>query len=546
MDIKDILEKIALPARSNKDGFYETDKLNAIENLVTEEGSPYRIVKKTEHAWIFGQKEPQNGDFPMLVSSHADIVPYIKNPFSTLKEDEPYFHGTYDNLGTNGAAVSMMVNRTMPENVYFAFTAEEETGRCTGAETALKYLRDETGVDPVCVALDVTDEGYDENRLCTVEGFNAKTEDIRKSILKRLLSGEGTEQSFEVVRLHKKDDVSILPKEYVNKNTTVFDESIFYAGKNCNSFSLCMPTEGEMHSDSGLYVKEPVLRGYELSLAQVVYLLTNTNRELVEQIKGEKDALVLQAKEIAPRKRPALRSWTHDDPDYSSYSYSSYSYHSPSGYSHSSYAMDDYEDDDDDLGYMYDGYDVSLTITSETEWYDFGWYMEEYEDLLPDLINAAFSFDSDDVDGYVQEMESTYFEDMIITEKKPEKKSFLAHIKAVVGKPEVSKEESSRHYKGNCYIQYKNKLDEFLCGVFEVVNDWRKTHNALSPDYIDQVIDEAWVMAEGYDKNDEDVFVSDVCFMYGIDPGNRDIVGTLHAIFAEEKETEREDMDDYD
>ena len=527
MDIKDILEKIALAARSNKDGFYETDKLEAIEALISEESSPYKIVKKTEHAWIFGQREPQKGDFPMLVSSHADIVPYIKNPFSTLKEDEPYFHGTYDNLGTNGAAVSLMVNRIMPENVYFAFTAEEETGRCTGAETALKYLRDETGVDPVCVALDVTDEGYDENRLCTVEGFNAKTEEIRRNILRRLLSGEGTEQSFEVVRLHKKDDVSVLPEEYINKHTTVFDESIFYAGKNCNSFSLCMPTDGEMHSDSGLYVKEPVLRGYELSLAQVIYLLTNTHKELVEEIKPQKDAFVEQAKEIAPRKKPTFRSWTHDDPDYNTYN--SYSYHSPANYSYSSYAMDDY-DDDDDLGWTYDGYNVALTVTSETEWYDFGWYIEDYEDLLPDLINSAFSFDMTDVDGYVGEMRSTYFDDEI-DEQNTRREGLIAKIKAAVSKSEMK----------------DDPVDAFLRGVFEVANTWRKDHdNTVSPDYMELVMDEAWIMAADYQKDDEDEFVSDVCYIYGLDPQNKEIVGTLHAIFAEEKETEREDMEDYE
>ncbi len=297
MDIKDILEEISLPARSNKRGFKETDKLEQIEEILKREGSPFHLIKKSDHAWIFGQKPIRYDEETVLVSSHADIVPEIKKPFSELNEETKYFKGTYDNMGTNGACVELMVNRELPDNLYFAFTAEEESGRMTGAEYALNYMINKSGQSPKVIVLDVTYEGYNHDRLCTIEGLHAPSEEERRALLQSLLTIEGQEQSFEVVRMKKKDDNSFLPESYQAKGTTDCDESYFYAKQNCTSFSLDLPTTGSMHSDSGLRTKQAVMWGYLDSLAAVCYLLTRSYPEKIEALKTDRDAAVLAARD---------------------------------------------------------------------------------------------------------------------------------------------------------------------------------------------------------------------------------------------------------
>lgn len=510
MDIKEILEKIAYPARSNKDGFYVTEKLDAIASVLYEENSPFQLVEKTEHAWIFGQKEPEPGMSPILISSHADIVTFIKSPFSKMVDDDTFFHGTYDNLGTNAAAVAMMLNHPMPEGTFFAFTSEEETGKCLGADYALSYIRMKTGCDPLCIALDVTDEGYDTNRLCTMEGFHAKTEEIRQHILLKMLSGEGNEQSFEVVKLHGKDDVSCLPKEYVAKGTTVFDESIFYAHKNCNSFSLCLPSDGEMHSDSGLYVKAPVMRGYELCLAQCIYLLTNTNRQLVDKIKQKKDDLVNQAKTIHRKVKYTYVGYDHPDPEYGYYR------------SGNHYADDDYEDDD----YGDDLYNVVDEVFSNTDWTSKSWYFEDYDYILVDLVNLAFAFDVEDVAGYISEAKAAYD----------------------LQNPEEDGVSLASKLLGFVTKKGKDPVDAYLEGVFETVKEWREEHRNISPHYLDDAIDEAFSMAESYKDDEIDVFLQDIFLMYGFDQNDPYIRNTFTSVFASAKETYEEDYyeDDYD
>ncbi len=302
MEIKDILEQIALPARSNKNGWKETAKLDKIKDLLKDTG--YMPVYESSHTLVFGKKAINKDTDVILVSSHADIVDNIKNPYSELDEETHYYKGTYDNLGTNAAAVKIMLSGNCQENVYFAFNDEEETGRCLGAGDILSHIRKICDREPVIFALDVTDEGYDDNRLFTVEGLHAGNEYIRKHMIEKILSTEGEEQSFEIVRLKKKDDVSFLPKAYVSDSLTVFDESVFYAKQGCTSCSICLPGEGNMHSDSGFYVKESVMEGYVLSLESIIHTFSDKekNSDRINEIKKEKDLCVQKAKETPFKK----------------------------------------------------------------------------------------------------------------------------------------------------------------------------------------------------------------------------------------------------
>ena len=328
MEIKEILEKISYPARSKKKGFYETEKLEAIEKLLKETNSPFYLVKKSDFAWIFGKKDFDYGSNCLLVSSHADIVSEIKKPYTNVLEDSHYFKGTYDNMGTNAAAVFAMINYDLPNNAYFAFTADEETGRCLGAGYALTYIQSKTGHNPFCISLDVTAEGYGNNRLFTIESLNAPKNSYHKPVLEKLLGTEGKQQSFEVIT---EKDYKFLPKEYVKKEQAWFDEGAFYGEQGIIAFSMCLPTYGEMHDETGLYVKEPVMKGYAESLVSVVHQLTmpsfpkdykeenqalvdkiNKKKEIIEKIASIKDTYVTEAKEIDTyRYAPKTTYWSN-------------------------------------------------------------------------------------------------------------------------------------------------------------------------------------------------------------------------------------------
>ena len=245
----------------------------------------------------------------LLITSHADIVKQMKEPFSAYLEDEHHFKGTYDNLGTNGICVSLMTNRPMPRNVYFSFTAEEESGRNTGAANSLNYVESRSGRVPTCMALDVTYEGYDENVLFTLEGAHGQTENDRRVLIEDAMATEGEERSFQVVPLKSKHDNSFLPEEYRVKDLCDPDESYYYAKQGCNSCSVCLPGDGVMHGDSGYYVKEPVMHGYEAGLAGLIYQRTHSFPELLEGVKEEKDARVREAKEVECRKAPTYYSY---------------------------------------------------------------------------------------------------------------------------------------------------------------------------------------------------------------------------------------------
>ena len=391
MELKEILEKIALPARSKKTGFYETEKLEAIKTLLEEEGSPFHLIFQNEHTWIFGKKEPEQKKFSILVSSHADIVNGITKPFSEFDEEKKYFKGTYDNMGTNGACVALMLNEDVPDNVYFAFNDEEETGRCLGAGEALKYVGLTSQRKPFCIALDVTDEGYDNDRLFTLEGMNSTSAAIRERVLKLMLAADGEKQSFEVVKMKKDDNVSYLPKSYVSDELTVFDESVFYAEQNCNSFSFDLPTEGSMHSDSGLYVKEAVFKGYVKSLLQTIYVLDAVYPDRQEAIKKEKDELIQEAIDTPFRKTSYSYSEGSYGSSYGSYyssmGYSDYGYGGYSRYSKGnpySYLHDYDEDDDPD----YTGWEGDPSVEGDV--------INKY------LINIAYNMGEDQYEEFAE------------------------------------------------------------------------------------------------------------------------------------------------
>ena len=385
MELKEILEEISLPARSNKHGFKDTSKLEKIEEILKREESPFYLVKKSDHAWIFGKKAPVMDEKSLLISTHADIVSEIKKPFSEYDENTKYFKGTYDNMGTNGACVDLMLNSDLPDNIFFAFTAEEESGRFTGAEYSYAYMKNRTGCDPDVIVLDVTYEGYDDDKLFSLEGLTAPTEEERKALLEKALKTDGDHSAFTVIKMKKKDDNSFLPKEYYSDETTDCDESYYYKKQNCLSFSFDLPTDGSMHSDSGLYVKEAVFKGYVESLKAMCYSLTNTYTEEIEKISAHKDGLILKAKDTPFRK--------------TTYSYFGSGYYSGSDNILSLYKPAKYFEDIDQIPGQMNIYDY-IDKDEDEEEYEEDWY----DSFINTAYENAEMYYPDDMDTYLSDL----------------------------------------------------------------------------------------------------------------------------------------------
>ncbi len=382
--LDNVLEKISLPARSNsKEGFTTTDKLDAIDKVL--EDSAYEKVYSTKNCVIYGKGTPKKGDKCILVSSHADIVSGITKVSSEYKDR--YYHGTYDNLGTNASAVSIMLNdnKLIDNNVYFAFTAEEETGLCTGAKDAFVFITENSRVNPTCIALDVTDEGYEENELISIEGLRGSKQ-MQTMLHDKLVELDGDSSSFGVTKASSKE-YTPFEDTYITCDYTEFDEGLFY-GKNLeqDAFSCCLPTDGYMHSNAGLDVKESAFIGYIYSLNTLLQSLTNTlDKSKIPDIKAFKDYLVYKTEQISKTPAPQYKV------DYPIY--------------HQSWGWEEEEEDTyEDEGY--DGYSelADALMTDEN-----GTIIDEeaYEYAYETLMDFSSAY-PDDYDTYISDVIEVY------------------------------------------------------------------------------------------------------------------------------------------
>ena len=288
----DLISRIAGKCYSKKKkGFTEFDKLNRIEAEL--KGSPYRRVRSANnHYSLWAQpnftKYVNKEDVVFLVTSHADNVTNITKPFSEVKKNGWFLKGTYDNLGTNAAATILMKEFPMPKNVLYAFTANEESGACTGVESLVKQLR-AIGYTKICgIALDVTWEAHDEGFLYSIENMN--NESFVQKLSEVALAMEPETQTVSFTPIDKTYEPNV-PKKYKSGSYGMFDEGQKYAQMGVPGCSICLPGDGEMHGNSGMKIRQATFEGYLLSLASVIYSLTGTKQKLVEELKEKRNEL---------------------------------------------------------------------------------------------------------------------------------------------------------------------------------------------------------------------------------------------------------------
>lgn len=377
-----LLEELAIMCRSNKERFTVTDRIEKIRELLSNTEYQECVVSENSNfppaPFSLWSKKPIQ-ELPediILISTHADIVPFITQCSSKLREDG-FYSGTYDNIGTNAAVTLLMLEHDMPDNIVFAYTGDEETGNCQGARGVAKLLS-AMGKNLTCIALDVTYEGFWDNRLFSIENCTAPKEvrtEFLSDVAKNALATEES-QSFCFVKAKpkKKYIPDELDEKYVSPSTGMYDEAFAYKEEGYKTFSFCLPCNGEMHSNTGVLMKQPVFEGYVLSLASLLYEMTKTHPQLIEAYKIAKDNLIKKATEI---------TYHRPTPSYHYESPSPYYYHN--GYF---YSGDSFLEEDDDI-YLED---------EEEAWYE----MDELSSLTNILYSEAVMYGPEEEDAFVE------------------------------------------------------------------------------------------------------------------------------------------------
>lgn len=230
---------MAMQLRCYDDGkrFTEMAKLDKIREALS--GTSYN--ETAGYLFRLYSKVPLESLDPagiIVLSTHADNVKAIKHPF-VKAGGKNVLQGTFDNSATNAAALYLMKKGSLPDNVLVAFTGNEEYGMRGAAELS-HYLYTMLGIQPFYIALDVTDIGYGKKQF-SIENTLSLTRTELNSLIK-VAQGAALDG-------------------YVYPNALP-DEAHQYMRMGAKCCSLCVPTKGPMHSDSGCKMEATAYLGY--------------------------------------------------------------------------------------------------------------------------------------------------------------------------------------------------------------------------------------------------------------------------------------------
>lgn len=190
----------------------------------------------------------------VLISTHADCVDAITQCFAESRED--CWLGTFDNLITNAAAMILMLENRLNANVVVAFTGDEERGSNGAAEVA-DYLRGK-GCNVSSIVLDVTPTGFDEGAYFSVEN-NFWDDTFGKTVID---AAKSVPYKWTFVPSNVDEIPDYVPADSVIPMKAWPDESWRYNEIGVQCFSYCIPTQGDMHNNDGVLVREVSFTAY--------------------------------------------------------------------------------------------------------------------------------------------------------------------------------------------------------------------------------------------------------------------------------------------
>lgn len=251
-DFLPLLKQLAVLNYDNGCFFTRRDRLYAVANILEDSG-----YKKVNNSGLF-ELYAWDGIMPdaaLLLSAHIDCAVSISRCWAE-EYDPDTLKGTFDNLITNAMAVYLMKKNLLDRRTIVAFTGDEEENS-RGAAELIGYLR-RNHVKFKSIVLDVTDMGWDENVQFTIEN-NFWEDPLGREVI-RAAKESGCEWRF--VPSDENDIPGYIPKANLIPEEADCDESWEYDEENVECFSLCIPVNGNMHSDSGVLLRKTAVDGY--------------------------------------------------------------------------------------------------------------------------------------------------------------------------------------------------------------------------------------------------------------------------------------------
>ncbi len=246
MNALEILNAVCVECYDNGVSVTNRRRLDAIEALTAD--SAYRLVRSGELFHLYGKRALCEQDSILLVSTHVDCSHGITRCFSACRPDG-LLCGTYDNAITNAAAVHAMLEGTLPDHVFFAFTGDEEC-ESRGALALVRALK-QLCVSFRCIVLDVTGMGLNEDARFTFEN-NFLSDAFGRKAVARIME---TQSKWCFVPSDPKVIPDYIDGRHVIPIESQPDEAWKYRENGVECFSLCLPCRGEMHCDDGVIVE---------------------------------------------------------------------------------------------------------------------------------------------------------------------------------------------------------------------------------------------------------------------------------------------------
>ena len=264
-----VLERLSVLNRDNGFNFTNTDRLDAIASLLRH--SAYKKVEADGLFHLYSKKPIADISGPVIiVSSHVDCERNITKCFWS-REDEYTLLGTFDNAITNASITYNMLSGSLPETVLVAFTGDEEEGG-RGSRDLVRFIN-ENHLEVLNVfVLDVTAEGWQTGADFTIEN-DFWDEEVGAVIVDL---ARKSQYKWNFVPGEPDDIPEYVPKEVIIPVEAYEDESWEYDEGDIPCFSFCLPTEGEMHADEGIYAR---IHSFERYTAVLHTMLTGICRE---------------------------------------------------------------------------------------------------------------------------------------------------------------------------------------------------------------------------------------------------------------------------
>ena len=270
-DLYHVLNDLTVPNYDDGCMFTDTQRLDRIRQYLADSPFHYEYSGKLFRAYaqVPFNALPKN---ILAVSSHVDFKKGTCQCFSDSSNSD-YLVGTYDNSITNAAVVSVLLEEglELPKNLVVVFTGDEEV-RSGGAKEFVHVFKKELGHKIKCIVTDVTEDGYLDDAVFTIENDCWK-----KKFGMRVMS----------YAKHQIDEWKFIPYEEAD-----IDETTKYHKKKVKCFSFCIPVlpmdpKGDyapsgiaIHSAKGVKVSKGAYIQYVSALMDLICELGMSKKEL--------------------------------------------------------------------------------------------------------------------------------------------------------------------------------------------------------------------------------------------------------------------------